>query len=485
MANPATSTGRVLDVLRLRRVASARELGEALGGASQPSISRALAAAGPRVVRIGQARRSRYAAVREVRGLGTHWPLYRIDEHGRPQVFGELTALHGDGCLVAAATPPDWLRGEFADGLFPGLPWFLDDQRPQGFLGRQFGQRWARELGLPANIARWNADAVLTALLLHGDDGPGDFVLGDTALERALGAKPAAIPAAAREQRYAKLARAALAGELAGSSAAGEQPKFTACVRDADGNLRHVIVKFSEPMDGNPSARRWADLLVCEHLASELLAEHGHASARTELVRSQGRLCLESTRFDRVGAHGRRGLVSLAAWSDAHDGERDDWAGTAARMRQAGWIGDAAREQVRLRWWFGRLIANTDMHFGNLGFFLGDALPLRLAPSYDMLPMLYRPAANGAVVTRAFEPPPPHPAALPSWQQAARWAERYWQRAAQHPDISDGFRRIADTNRATLGRLRQRFDTNAASATHHDGTVAASRRPAKHLPAAD
>ncbi|MEW9625135.1 type II toxin-antitoxin system HipA family toxin YjjJ [Rhodanobacter geophilus] len=461
MASQATPIERLLDALRLRKVASARELGEALG-ASQPSISRALAAAGARVVRIGQARRSRYAAVREVRGLGTHWPLYRIDEHGRPHDFGQLTALHGDGCLIAAAAAPDWLRDEFADGLFPGLPWFLDDQRPQGFLGRQFGQRWARELGLPSDIPRWNTDAVLAALLLQGDDGPGDFVLGDTALEHALRADAEAIPAGARAQRYAALAQAALAGELAGSSAAGEQPKFTTCVRDADDSMRHVIVKFSEPVDGHAGARRWADLLACEHLASALLTEHGHASAHTELLWSQGRLCLETSRFDRIGAHGRCGFVTLAAWSDAHDGERDDWAGAAQRMRQTGWITDAAWEQVRLRWWFGRLIGNTDMHFGNLGFFLRDALPLVLAPSYDMLPMLYRPAANGAVVERVFEPPPPTPAALPYWRQAAAWAELYWQRVAQHPDISDAFRRLADTNHGVLGRLRQRFDTGAA-----------------------
>lgn len=459
MAHPVAPAERVLHVLRLRGASSARELGEALG-LSQPTISRALATLGPGVVRVGQARRSRYAAVREVRGLGTHWPLYRLDGRGQPHAFGQLTALHDAGCLLEPDAPVDWLRGEFSDGLFPGLPWFLDDQRPQGFLGRQFGQRWARELGLPADILRWNEDAVLAALLLHGDDGPGDFVLGDTALERALRAEPDAIPVTAREQRYADLAQAALAGELAGSSAAGEQPKFTACVADTDGALRHVIVKFTEPVNAGASARRWADLLIGEHLAAELLAEHSHASARTELVWSQGRLCLEATRFDRIGAHGRRGFVTLAAWSDAHDGERDDWATAAARMRQGGWLRDDAAEQVQRRWWFGRLIGNTDMHFGNLGFFLGDALPLELAPSYDMLPMLYRPAANGAVLPRAFEPPPPTPAALSHWRQAAAWAGLYWQRVAQHPDVSAEFRRIADANHATLDRLRQRFDTD-------------------------
>ncbi len=117
MADELTPTERLLDDLRLRGVASARELSETLG-LSQPSISRALATAGSRVTPIGQARRRRYASVRDVRGLGTHWPLYRIDTHGQPHAFGQLTALHGARCLVTT-TPTDWLQGEFADGLFP------------------------------------------------------------------------------------------------------------------------------------------------------------------------------------------------------------------------------------------------------------------------------------------------------------------------------------------------------------------------------
>ncbi len=456
MISSHSASERLLDALRARRQASARELGAALG-ASQPSISRWLAMAGDQVVRFGRARHSRYAATRHVRGLGDRWPLYRIDGNGQPNAFGEFTALHGDGCLIATAQPVDWLRDEFRDGVFSGLPWFLDDMRPQGFLGRLFAQRSAHELGLDPDILRWNEDAVLTALLLRGDDGPGNFVLGDQALERALRSTPETIPAPQRTERYAALAQATLAGERAGSSAAGEQPKFTACVEDADGSLRHVIVKFSESVEGNPVAQRWADLLICEHLASQLLGEHGHASARDELVWSHGQLCLESTRFDRTGAHGRHGFVSLAAWSDAHDGVRDDWSNAAERMQRDDWLDADALEQVRQRWWFGRMIGNTDMHFGNLGFFLDDALPLQLAPSYDMLPMLYRPAANGSLVPRDYQPPTPLPAALAHWQKAAAWGVTYWQRVAQHPQISVDFRRIADDNRGRLTALRQRF----------------------------
>lgn len=457
MVRHQTPADTLVDALVTRGITSARDLGDALG-ISQPSISRALSAAGDRVARIGRGRRTRYAAVREVRGLGSDWALYRIDARGRPQEFGRLTALHDGGCLVTTQTAPAWLRGEFADGLFPGLPWFLDDQRPQGFLGRGFAHRWARELGLPIDITRWNEDAVLVALLLHGEDGPGDFVLGDAALEHALRKQPDPIAAASRETVYAARAQAVLAGQPVGSSAAGEQPKFTASVADSDGQIRHVIVKFSEPADDNPAARRWADLLVCEHLASALLVEHAQASTHTELVWSQGRLCLEATRFDRIGAHGRRGFCTLAAWDDAHAGERDDWITAGRRMHAAGWLDDAGLAEVQRRWWFGRLIGNTDMHFGNLGFHLDDALPWVPSPSYDMLPMLYRPDGGGAVAARTFDPPPPLPAALAHWRQAAAWASQFWRRAAEHAAISDGFRQIAGNNGARVDALRRRFD---------------------------
>lgn len=445
----------LLDALRARRVATARELARDLDS-SQPTISRGLADAGGEVVRIGQGRNTRYAATRNLRGMGDHWLLYRIDDQGRPQTFGRLTTLYGDGCLVVPVEPTDWFRDEFNDGLFPGLPWFLDDMRPQGFLGRLFGQRCAPELGLDPDILRWNEDAELTALLLRGDDGPGNFVLGDKALERALGNTPSIIPLKERGQHYAALAKATQAGEQVGSSAAGEQPKFTACIEGGD-EPRHVIVKFSDRVNDNPVARRWADLLICEQLASQLLTEVGHASAYNDLVWSDDQLFLESTRFDRPGLHGRRGFVSLAAWSDAHDGVRDSWPEAAERMHQQGWIDADAVDRITSRWWFGRLIGNTDMHFGNLGFFLDNARPLSLCPSYDMLPMLYRPASNGSVVPREFNPPAPLPATMAHWQKTADWASTFWRRVARHDRVSKDFAEIASANRIRVNHLRQRF----------------------------
>jgi hypothetical protein len=456
MAAPTVSLESLLTVLRHQRVVTAKDLGRRLD-ISQPTVSRLVAQAGSAVVKIGRARATRYSATRDVRGLGRHWPLFRINAQGRPEDVGRLVALHGDGCLLEADNPPAWLRGEFADGLFPGIPWFLDDQRPQGFLGRKFAQRHARELGLRDDILQWNADDVLTALLLRGDDGPGQFVLGKASLERALQTRHAAIPADDRQERYASMAADTIAGLNVGSSAAGEQPKFVTCVDDGNGALRHVIVKFTEPVDQHPTARRWADLLIAEHLAGVILAEHGTPSARSELIWSGGRLCLESTRFDRQGAFGRRGMVSLAAWSDAYDGLRGPWYEVAERMRAGGWLNAMAQQDIEQRWWFAKLIANNDTHYGNLSFFLDDALPMEPCPNYDMLPMDYRPGAGGNLPDAVYEPPAYPPASMASWQRAAGWAEQFWDRLAGNDDVSQGFRALARANGDALQAIRQRL----------------------------
>lgn len=247
------------DLLRRDGPTTASALARSLA-VSQPTISRLLARAGTRIVRIGHARASRYALSRDIARAGSHWPLYRIDPAGSSLLLGELRALHGDGFHFRPGHPmPAFLHGDFSDGLFPGLPWFLDDQRPQGFLGRTFVRRIAGDMGAPDELARWRADDVILALLRHGEDEPGDLLLGAPALQRAMQTmlSPRAMACSERPDRYPALAEAALSGEDIGSSAGGEQPKFTALLSDDDG-FRAVIVKFSERIH-MPAAERWAD----------------------------------------------------------------------------------------------------------------------------------------------------------------------------------------------------------------------------------
>jgi hypothetical protein len=461
MVKEEATDRRVLLRLQAGGVVSAKELASA-AGVSQPSVSRALTRLGSRVVRIGRARATRYALARSIGQQGARWPIYQIGEDSSVSAFGTLHSLMDDGWWVDISGPrPDWLEGEFRDGLFPGLPWFLDDLRPQGFMGRAFARRHAADLGMNEDPTLWSSEQVLLALLLRGEDLLGNFVLGEAALERAqrqMLQPPDAIPEDERAGRYGALAAAALAGDVVGSSAGGEQPKFTAVVAAADSKIRRVIVKFSESMD-TPSGRRWADLLISEHLAAQQLARSGVPAAASEIVFSDGRCCLEVARFDRVGTHGRVGFVSLQPLDAAHYGQRGRWIDAAARLERDRWLGSEDADRLRVLWWFGGLIANTDMHFANTGFFLRSR-PLSLVPSFDMLPMLYRPHATGEIVVREFHPPLPPPDAVGPWRRAATIAEDYWRLVEQTSDISTGFREIAGRNAETLRAARARFGAN-------------------------
>lgn len=424
---------------------------------SQPTFSRLVSRAGDRIVRRGAARASRYAATRALGAAGSRWPLYRIDAVGRGHALGELIALARGEFHVAPARPLEAL-GLQATQLYPDLPWFLHDARPQGFIGRALARRAAAALDLPLDFELWNAEHTVRCWLTFGDDLPGELVLGEAAMQRLVHATleaPAAIEAPARAGQYARCADSAMAGEAIGSSAGGEQPKFTACVRSENDQVRHVIVKFTEAQH-SPAKRRWCDLLLAEHHALEVLRGAGLAAARSELVIAGERLCLEVERFDRVGAFGRLGLVSLRALAAEFDGAPGNWPAIAARLAREGWISVDDAERIRKLWWFGRLIANTDMHDGNVSFLVGVTRPLALAPAYDMLPMLYRPASNGEIVPRRFEPPLPLPEERACWLAMCGPATALWQRVAEDARVSLPFRDIARGNSESLQQLAAR-----------------------------
>lgn len=422
---------------------------------SQPTVSRLLAQAGERVVRIGRARAARYALAHDVARMGSHWPLYRIDADARPERIGELHALHGDGFFFEPdGERPALTHGDFAPGLYPGLPWFLDDQRPQGFLGRAFARRVAADIGAPNDIAIWRGDDVALALLRHGDDPPGDLVLGEASLQRALHAildPRDPVPAGEREARYPQLADAALRGEAVGSPAGGEQPKFAITLRAADG-LLPVIVKFSDRVE-TPAGRRWADLLIAEHHACTVLREHALPAADSAIVEAGGRVFLQSTRFDRTPSLGRRGLVSLAALDAAYYGHgRIDWHAFARELQRDGWLDAEDARRLCLTGWYGTLIANSDMHLGNASLHLVDRRPLPLAPAYDMLPMRFRPLVSGEVVAHRYEIALPTPEQQDDWREAARMAAIFWRRVGEDARISAALRAIAADADAAIAR---------------------------------
>jgi hypothetical protein len=444
-AMPATSADQIMKRLSAG-AASSPEL-EQLLGQSQSTVSRLLRQliASGQVIRIGSRRGARYAQQRPIEGVGARWALRRIDERGSVHELGTLHALAGDEYLF------DPVTDSFAwGGLTHGLPYYLQDQRPAGFLGRAVPARYP-ELALPQRVIDWSDDHYLRYLTQRGSDTVGDLVLGDRALDGALQSmhERTALRDDERAARYPQLAQQVMEGGLPGSSAHGEHPKFVALLEGPP--ARQVLVKFS-PSTRTRVGERWADLLVAEHLAHEVLRGAGIAVATSRIERFEDRVYLETIRFDRVDRTGRVGVTSLYAIDSTLYGKLDNWIDGGKRLLADGRIDESTLADIRLLATFGALIANTDRHFGNLACFDHYDGRFTLAPVYDMLPMLYAPE-HGELPARAFVPLAPNADNLRQYARARALAERYWAACAADARISAEFRGIAAVNLGALEAL--------------------------------
>lgn len=410
---------------------------------SQPVFSRLARAMDEALLVAGRARATRYAARRSIAGVGDRAPIYEVGCDDSPtRLLATLHAVEPDGFYVEPAGE------ETPQGFFGDLPFFLHDLRPAGFLGRLIPLRHP-ELEHPADVRFWSADHCLRYFVRHGWNLPGDLVVGDAAFRLYLAntqRPPDAVHTEARSERYLKLADDVLAEGAPGSSAAGEQAKFLVTKMP---HMAHVLVKFSPPR-GNPIADRLADLLVCEHLALRTLQRHGLRAADSELLQAGGRLFLEVKRFDRVGQHERRGVISFTALDAEWVGRMQSWTDTARHLVRQGRLREEALRETACLELFSKLIANTDMHHGNLSCICRGTTLVGLAPAYDVLPMLYAPV-QGQLVERPFEPPIPSPADAPIWERVCAVAVELWERCAQHALVSERFQVIAGLNAKAVG----------------------------------
>lgn len=319
------------------------------------------------------------------------------------------------------------------------LPWWLFDMRPLGYLGRAYATRHGAELGLPERLTDWTDTHALRALLAHGHDVVGNLLLGDIARDRFLAAPvPKPIAEGQKAETYARLALAAARGETPGSSAGGEQPKFTASAMTPDGP-RHVIVKFSELEEGSVS-ERWRDLLLAEHLALETLREAGIPAAKTRIFDYGGQRFLEVERFDRIGDLGRRALISLAALDAEFVGAgTGGWPIIARSLAADGQIRPEASDGADLLWAFGTLIGNSDMHSGNLSFVSEQGRPYRIAPAYDMTPMAFAPRSGGGLPDTISEATIHASVVNETWRRAEELARAFFARVMAATGFSHRF----------------------------------------------
>jgi len=457
----------VIQIIRQARIVTGAELLARLQ-AARPTLSRAtmmrmLKNLGDQIISGGAARSSSYAVRRLIRGAFQSYPLYQIDERGRGLLVGTLNPIYPNGCHFkpgpefAWPIEPDW-KGDW----YAGLPYPLEDLRPQGFLGRLFARNSSAVFQVSDDPSRWSEDDLLAVLSVVESDASGNFILGEAAYRRFLKQMQEGLKVIAEDrldQIYADMAEQSMRQGVPGSSAGGEFPKFTAC-RIKSGNPCHVIVKFSGS-DQTPEVQRWKDLLVCEHLALESIsALLPCRAAQSIVVQGTQRLFLEVQRFDRHGEFGRSPLCSWAAMASALFGMSGvSWIVGANRLFQEKLISESTRQHIIILWYFGKLIANSDMHEGNLSFRPSAQTGLfELAPAYDMLPMLYAPTRGVELQKKIFAPDLPTPEEVPYWLIAAGAARQLWECAAADPRIGADFRAICAANLDVLADAIKKID---------------------------
>ena len=493
---------------------------------SRPTLSRLMEAcrrAHPGFLcQIGAARSTRYAwakAMDPVTGVGPvtgvdpvtgleeavnkPWniPVHHVNRQGALQVMGTLTVLeageylfeYGNDDALTKRFPNGWIRAHYE-----GIPWFLQDIRPQGYLGRALAQRLFERTdnvtvaarGLSEHVHQWNDNQVLRVISHVGDDLPGSFLVGDLSAERFLhpnrypqgrdGDRPQQmeIRSEDRPAAYAHRVQELMSGQwIPHSSAGGEQPKFTACVTNAaDAAVRQVIVKFSpSTQDGSIAAQRWRDLLLAEFHALSVLSRHGIPAAMTDTLQGiDGRWFLESTRFDRVGQQGRAPAFSLRSVILETAGDLPGWLRSAEILYSNAHIDVDTMEQIFLLDAYGHFIGNSDRHPGNLSFTLveplqalltatgaerADSTRFTLAPAYDMLPMQYAPDAQGSMVP-GFRAIAPYTAEHDMISVAQDLALLFWAEVVNDLRISRDFREIAIKHAESRLLVSQQADSD-------------------------
>ena len=418
-----------------RGPATSKEIQHATG-LNQTAVSRQLRRMRANTIRLEGGRSPRYAATRNAFGGDDKLPLYMVDAHGNNSGVALIRPLAHGGFFVEPLTGmPDVLAGVDQNGLYDDLPYFLYDLAPEGYIGRQIAEEMAAMSdGFPNDPRNWTVDHIGRYLVSNGDDLPGNFKFGEQAHLR-VRRKPTAVT----PDEYPVLAENIIDGIVPGSSAGGEQPKFTAFCGD---RLAHVIVKFS-PKGDDPVASRWRDILITEFHATEAIHAQSFPAAETRLIEKGGRLFLESQRFDRSGEYGRMPMISLKFVDTEFTGVGQGWHRVMYKLFERGLVSWQHCFDATILWAFGLLINNTDMHLGNLSLSI-DGGVFRILPVYEMCSMGFAPKAGDVPPYRFVTPDLVAQRGLDSIEKSfptvKHMAHDFWARLADDDRISNDFR---------------------------------------------
>lgn len=385
-------------------------------GLSQSTVSRALKQM--QVKKIGKGRSTRFALLQNPDPLS----LFKVNQIGEIVSIGKLYQLTENRNLIE-------YTGSFLE--FDGLPFFLYDLIPSGFLGgillkhlQQFDPQ------LTISSKDWTDEEIFYFFENYGVDLSGNLLLSQKIALKVSAEQSCVID----ESNYDQIAKEILHTSTGHSSVAGEQPKF-ACF---DGK-KHLIVKYSPLLSSDNSvAERIRDLLICEHLALKILSENGVLAASSEMVFSK-RAYLKVERFDRVGEFGRKGLVSLRSLVMEYVGKQGNWVEVAKCLLAQKIITVSDLAHIEVLYAFGLMIGNTDMHNGNLSFYFEGYAVTGLAPAYDMLPMTFMPK-QGEIIDLDYSIPRFIPVSIQNMDKAKQLSKQFWQSVHKHKVISENFK---------------------------------------------
>jgi hypothetical protein len=431
-------TEAIIRKLRNYGALSSREL-QITTSLSQPQLSRYLRLLGSQIITIGKGRKTLYAYRRIITNVGQIIPVYQVTLEGQLTEAGNLHAIYPKGFFWEA-------KKIQLSRIFEDLPYFLNDIRPSGYLGRLIPFTYP-DWEFPEDIRFWSAEVTLNYLTHFGIDLIGNLIVGEAAAKKflELRLKHSKLPSTESSlDNYTKLAKLVEQSGIPGSSAGGEHPKFVS-KRPSDG--RDVIVKFVKNA-ANQITQRRVDLLRAEKIALAILSHSSDSQPATLLSNSEYTF-LEVIRFDRTANWGRRGVISLLSLDAELIGSAENWSKVAQNLCKNKLISADLLEQIQLQEYFGHFIGNTDMHNGNLSFFFEDEEISGLTPIYDMLPMKYAPI-HEHISDETLVPFMPNPSSITSWNQARKLAIKYWNEITKTPGFSENFIDLASRNEAAL-----------------------------------
>jgi hypothetical protein len=417
---------RILRELRYENLSSL-EISKRIG-ISQPTVSRCLKSLS--VIKIGGGRSSAFALIENE--VSDHY-LYQANENHLIAQIGKLYQQPEGRTLLIQ---------EDGYKAYNGIPFYLFDALPSGFLGSIVLHNIVENDPILSTYSQYWSDKQIMHYLTHyGHDLAGNFIVGKAMAEKATKTEYKS----QTPEDYPEIALNINKNpDSIGSSIAGEQPKFTVF----NGN-EHLIIKYSPLIsETNPVATRHRDLMICEHLALQTLQTHGIASAKSQIYIND-RIYLEIKRFDRRPNHGRRGIVSLKMIDAEYIGLNSDWPIIGSALLDQKRINQNDLDIISTAYAFGKYIANSDMHNGNFSFFMQGTEIAEATPIYDMLPMAYMPK-QGELTLIDIKPPHFIDVSANANQQGLVAALDFWQKVQKHNTISNDFKIIAKKHHKAL-----------------------------------